>query len=68
MAPTPAPGAPTSRRKPIDVDPDRVNADNPQTDQDIDTAGTEADEPAVGSALDRGIERDDRRRPDPDRP
>lgn len=36
-----------------------------ETDQDIDTAGTEADESAVGSALDQAaVERD----PRPDRP
>jgi hypothetical protein len=68
MQPAPEPEAPSGRRQPIDTDPDRVNAENPQTDQDIDTAGTEADEPAIGSALDRGIERDERRRPAPDRP
>ena len=68
MEPTPTPETPSRRREPIDPNPDRVNADNDQTDQDIDTAGTEADEPAVGSALDKGIERDERRRPAPDRP
>ena len=59
---------PPRRHEPIDSDPSHVNAENDQTDQDIDTAGTEADEPAVGSAFDRGIERDERRRPAPDRP
>ena len=68
MPATPTPETPSRRREPIDADPDRVDAEDGQTDQDIDTAGTEADEPAVGSALDRGIERDERRRPAPDRP
>jgi hypothetical protein len=68
MEHTPTPEIPSSRGEPIDPNPDRVNADDNQTDQDIDIAGTEADEPAVGSALDKGIERDERRRPAPDRP
>ena len=68
MQPTREPEAPSRRRDQIDGDPNRVDAENDQTDQDIDTAGTEADEPAVGSAVDRGIERDERRRPAPDRP
>ena len=68
MEPTPSPTAPRPERDPIDVDPDRATAENDQTDQDVDTAGTEADEPAVGSALDRRVERDERRRPQPDRP
>jgi hypothetical protein len=67
MQPTP-PETPSRRPEPIDADPDRVNAEDEQTDQDVDTAGTEADEPAVGSALDRGLEREERRRPGPDRP
>jgi hypothetical protein len=67
MQPTPEPETRSRRREPADADPDRVNAENHQTDQDIDTAGTEADEPAIGSALDRGIEGDERRRPAPDR-
>ena len=68
MEHTPTPETPARRGEPIDTNPDRVNADDNQTDQDIDIAGTEADEPAVGSALDKGIERDERRRPAPDRP
>ena len=67
MQPTPEPETPSRRREQIDSDA-AVNAENDQTDQDIDTAGTEADEPAVGSAFDRGIERDERRRPAPERP
>jgi hypothetical protein len=68
MQPTPTPDTPSRRREPNDADPDLVNAENEQTEQDIDIAGTEADEPAVGSALDKGIERDERRRPAADRP
>jgi len=68
MEHTPTPETPSRRGEPIDANPDRVNADDNETDQDIDIAGTEADEPAVGSALDKGIERDERRRPAPDRP
>jgi len=67
MEHTPTPETPPRRGEPIDA-PDRVNADDGQTDQDIDIAGTEADEPPIGSALDKGIERDERRRPAPDRP
>ena len=68
MEHTPIPETQSRRGAPIDPNPDRVNADDNETDQDIDIAGTEADEPAVGSALDKGIERDERRRPAPDRP
>ena len=68
MQPTREPETPSRRRDQIDGDPNRVDAENDQTDQDIDTAGTEADEPGVGSAFDRGIERDERRRSAPDRP
>ena len=58
MEPTPPHPTPRSERDPIDVDPDLATAKDDQTDQDVDTAGTEADEPAVGSALDRGVERE----------
>ena len=68
MEHAPTPETPAHRGEPIDTNPDRVNADDNQTDQDIDIAGTEADEPAIGSALDKGIERDERRRPALDRP
>ena len=68
MEPTPPQATPRPERDPVDVDPDLATAKNDQTDQDVDTTGTEADEPAVGSALDRGVEGDERRRPQPDRP
>jgi hypothetical protein len=44
----------------------RASIERPaETDQDVDTAGTEADESAVGSALDQSaVERD----PRPDKP
>ena len=68
MEPTPPPATPRPERDPIDVDPDLATAKNDQSDQDVDTAGTEADESAVGSALDRGAGRDKRRGPQPSRP
>ena len=58
MEPTPPPETTSQGRNTVEVEPDRVSAENDQTDQDIDTAGTEADEPAVGSALDKGVERE----------
>jgi len=62
MDPGPTPDTTKRRPKPNDTDPDFVTADNDQTDQDVDTAGTEADEAAVGTALDKGIERKEQRR------
>ena len=59
MEHTPTPEIPSSRGEPIDPNPDRVNADDNQTDQDIDIAGTEADEPTAGagSSLDQASSR-----------
>ena len=66
MEPGPTPDTTKRRREPNDADPDFVvtegNDQTDQTDQDVDTAGTEADEAAVGTALDKGNERKERRR------
>jgi hypothetical protein len=62
MESTPKPPA-RRHNESIETVPERMNEPDGQTDQDVDTAGTEADESAVGTAVDRGIERDERDRP-----
>jgi hypothetical protein len=69
MEPTPSSEKPARRPNvPIEGNPDRMNAPEAQTDQDVDTAGTEADESAVGSAIDQNTGRDGSGRHEPDRP